>query len=227
MRRAVSVSALLHGLVAGLVLVWMLLAHRAVVQERPDVLPQVELLIGQGGTAEGAPPPGAVPAEATKAAVTAPPAAAPPPPPPDPDAAPAPVPPPAEAAPPAPPVETTQPAPPAPAAPAAVRLGDGTPAPPAEITDPLSFVTAGPDALNVAPEYPIEAARRREQGAVSLALHIDATGAVAEVEVLRSSGSPRLDAAAREALAKWHFRPAFKDGAAVPSTVEQVINFFF
>jgi protein TonB len=175
-----------------------------------------------------------------------PPVQAPPPPPPDPQAAPAPQPaPPAEPAPepapkpaappvppPAPPAPKAAPeAPPAPppsrAAPPAVRLGDGIAAPPAELRGPLDDIAAGPDATNTAPEYPMEAARRRETGAVVLTLHVDASGGVVRADIIQSSGSPRLDAAARTKLLTWHFHPAIKDGQPVPSVVQQVVDFTF
>ena len=114
---------------------------------------------------------------------------------------------------------------PQPPAPPEIRLGDGDAAPPAEIEDPLSFVKANADTTNVAPEYPLDAARRHETGRVQLALHVDAQGRVVEAEIVQSSGSPSLDQAARRQLQTWHFRPAFKDGHAVPSIVQQGIAF--
>lgn len=121
------------------------------------------------------------------------------------------------------PAPTPDPAPPMRPAPASIRLGDGLVAPP--VDNPLGFVTPGPDSRNTAPEYPAEAARRHEQGVVMLELGVDAQGKVISVKVVHSSGSPRLDEAARRQLATWHFRPAFKDGQAVPSVFPQTIEF--
>jgi protein TonB len=73
----------------------------------------------------------------------------------------------------------------------------------------------------------MEAARRHEQGVVRLELRVDAQGRVESVEIVQSSGSPRLDEAARKQLATWHFRPAFKDGLAVPSVFPQTIEFAY
>ncbi len=147
----------------------------------------------------------------------------------------APQPKPAPEVPPAPPAPPSEPAKPsgapvaqaAPPAPAAVRLGDGGTPPPAEIDSPYGYVTAGPDAKNYAPEYPIEAARRHEEGTVVLAMHIDETGAVTDIDILQSSGSSRLDGAAKKQLLTWHFRPAIRNGQAVSSVVEQSIDFKF
>jgi protein TonB len=86
-------------------------------------------------------------------------------------------------------------------------------------------VTADPNVRNVAPEYPAEAVRRRERGLVKLALRIDIEGRVLAVAIVKSSGFPRLDEAARKTLSTWRFRPAFKDGHAVESVLEQPIEF--
>lgn len=106
-----------------------------------------------------------------------------------------------------------------------MNLGDGLAGNYAVIESPLDIVKAGPDAKNTPPDYPLEAARRHEQGTVVMALHIDATGKVSEVEILQSSGSYSLDHAAQIQLRTWHYRPAIKNGAAIPSVVEQSIEF--
>lgn len=61
---------------------------------------------------------------------------------------------------------------------------------------------------NPAPTYPAMAKRLREQGRVVLRAHVTAAGGVDEIQVRSSSGSPRLDEAAREAVARWKFVPA-------------------
>lgn len=62
------------------------------------------------------------------------------------------------------------------------------------------------------PEYPALSRRKEEQGAVVLRLLIGVDGNVQESQVAQSSGSPRLDEAARAALAKCQFRPGTVDG---------------
>lgn len=65
--------------------------------------------------------------------------------------------------------------------------------------------------------YPAASARAREQGSVLLRVLVDATGAVQEVRIERSSGHARLDAAARDAVLHGRFRPVMRDGAAIPA----------
>ncbi len=62
--------------------------------------------------------------------------------------------------------------------------------------------------------YPIEALRDREQGTVILRVLVGADGSVLGVEIERSSGSRSLDRAAREAVGKWRFHPATRNGVA-------------
>ena len=62
------------------------------------------------------------------------------------------------------------------------------------------------------PEYPPAARRANETGTVLLSFLIDAGGRVIQSKVERSSGSRRLDEAAREGLGLCKFRPATVDG---------------
>ncbi|NCT69261.1 MAG: TonB family protein [Rhodanobacteraceae bacterium] len=63
--------------------------------------------------------------------------------------------------------------------------------------------------------YPPESLRLREQGFVLLRVLVDADGSAQRVEIERGSGHPRLDAAARDAVRRAHFRPVLQDGRAV------------
>jgi protein TonB len=67
--------------------------------------------------------------------------------------------------------------------------------------------------------------RRGEEGQVLCSIHIDSSGSVTRVDVIRSSGSARLDRAAQDALEKWRFLPARKDGRAVASRVPHAVTF--
>ena len=67
------------------------------------------------------------------------------------------------------------------------------------------------------PVWPKEALRRELQGTVTMEFKIDADGSVAESRVLKSSGSPLLDEAARFGLAKCKFHPNTLDGKAQPT----------
>jgi protein TonB len=78
---------------------------------------------------------------------------------------------------------------------------------------------------NAAPAYPEPARARGEQGVVALELAIGTDGRVIAVQVLRSSGSPILDAAARRAALEWRFRPATQDGQPVPAQARTTVQF--
>jgi len=75
------------------------------------------------------------------------------------------------------------------------------------------------------PEYPAAAFRSREEGTVLVRADIDANGNPTNVEVAKRSGSRDLDRAAVEAVGKWRFEPAIKNGKAVASTVQVPIDF--
>jgi periplasmic protein TonB len=67
-----------------------------------------------------------------------------------------------------------------------------------------------------APTYPREALLNGIQGTVVLKVLVDLDGKPLSVEIERSSGNRRLDdAARRQVLRKWMFRPAIRDGQAV------------
>jgi TonB family protein len=82
---------------------------------------------------------------------------------------------------------------------------------PAEAKGDLSAPTATREAD---PAYPLELMKQNIQGTVTLYAVIRSDGSVTDVRVLRSVDD-RLDEFAREALARWHFRPATKNGNAV------------
>ena len=65
------------------------------------------------------------------------------------------------------------------------------------------------------PVYPREAAIRGDHGAVTLLIHISPEGLASDVDIAQSSGYPALDQAARNAVWKWHFLPAVKDGKPI------------
>ncbi len=76
----------------------------------------------------------------------------------------------------------------------------------------------------VDPGYPLELMRENVKGTVTLYAVIHSDGSVGDVRVLNSPDD-RLDAFARAALARWHFRPAMKNG--VPVALEAVVNIPF
>jgi len=85
--------------------------------------------------------------------------------------------------------------------------------------DSVEYVRAPP------PVYPRESQRKREHGTVVLRVLVDALGRPAQIQVERSSGHDRLDTAARDAVAKFLFRPYEVDGIAKPAQVLIPIGF--
>jgi protein TonB len=75
------------------------------------------------------------------------------------------------------------------------------------------------------PHYPAQAKRQREEGEVRLRVELDENGRVASVTVVSSSGSPRLDEAARRAIESWRCRPAQRDGQPVRAVALQSLAF--
>lgn len=73
--------------------------------------------------------------------------------------------------------------------------------------------------------YPIEAVRRHEHGTVVLRVLVGQDGRPQTIEVETSSGSPRLDAAARSAVEKWTFRAGTRGGLAFAAWARVPITF--
>jgi len=63
--------------------------------------------------------------------------------------------------------------------------------------------------------YPPSSIRAHEEGQVLLNVLVDADGHAQRVEIARGSGHAALDAAAREAVLRAHFKPVLRDGVAV------------
>jgi TonB family protein len=76
----------------------------------------------------------------------------------------------------------------------------------------------------VDPGYPLELMRQNVHGTVALYAVIHSDGTVGTVQVLRGIDD-RLDAYAREALSRWRFQPATKNGMAVDLETVVLIPF--
>ena len=72
---------------------------------------------------------------------------------------------------------------------------------------------------NPAPRYPLAARRAGEQGTVTLKVRVTSEGLPERVEVEKTSGSSRLDAAALDAVRQWRFVPARRGATPVESWV--------
>jgi protein TonB len=110
--------------------------------------------------------------------------------------------------------ETPRPAPEATPAPPPVRAPSAS----AEATSPIPIASP-------APRYPPRALRRRETGTVRVQVEVGVDGVPIDVSVATSSDSRELDRAAVDAVRKWRFRPAQRDGQAVSSTVVIPVEF--
>ncbi len=78
---------------------------------------------------------------------------------------------------------------------------------------------------NAPPSYPPLARQLREQGVVMLNVRVSTSGAPEVVEIHVSSGSTRLDEAARLTVAQWRFVPARQGTAPVAAWVVVPVRF--
>lgn len=111
-------------------------------------------------------------------------------------------------------IETPRPAPqPAPTAPPPSMRAPG-------VADVAAVPISSP-----APSYPRRAMQRRETGTVRVQVQVGLDGRPSDVRVLESSESRDLDRAALDAVRKWRFRPAQRNGQPVEATVVVPIAF--
>ncbi len=73
--------------------------------------------------------------------------------------------------------------------------------------------------------YPQAAFRRREEGWVQVEFTVTADGTVANAHVIDSQPARVFDRAALDAVARWSFSPALRNGQAVESTMRRRIEF--
>ncbi len=112
--------------------------------------------------------------------------------------------------------EIPTPAPPAPAE-------EGEPEPERPLVIPPRIDASQLD--NPAPVYPTRSRQMREQGRVLLDVYILPDGSVGEIRLRESSGFPRLDRSALEAVKGWRYVPAMRGGVAIPYWYVQPVNF--
>jgi protein TonB len=127
-------------------------------------------------------------------------------------------------------------------APPMLSVADSTPllvempaaAPAQPVVVPVARPDDGPPSLDaaalscvnrVAPTYPPQSRRMREEGTVDVRIEININGNVADAQVTRSSGHPRLDAAALESVRQWHCEPARRGGRNVGAVALQSFEF--
>jgi TonB family protein len=91
---------------------------------------------------------------------------------------------------------------------------------------PVILHVSQPPALskpeNCRDDYPFFARVFGRKGTSELAFTVSADGTVRDIKIAKSSGSSGLDDAAVDCVARWHYRPALKDGQLVdaPMTVK-------
>lgn len=127
------------------------------------------------------------------------------------------------------PVIATRPEPAAvvatPAAAVAAPATTGTPTeakPPPQAEAPAAVAPPRFDAAylnNPRPAYPSLARRMGEEGRTVLRVLVSAEGLPDQIELRQGTGSPRLDAAAQEAVKRWRFVPARQGGKAIAAWV--------
>jgi protein TonB len=105
-----------------------------------------------------------------------------------------------------------------------IATPEASPAPIVEPTAPTDAI--GIAATHTTPPYPASALRMGEQGSVRLHIAINEDGDVSSVEVTQSSGSRRLDEAARAWVQQhWKYQPATIDGKATTATSDAMVVF--
>ena len=112
--------------------------------------------------------------------------------------------------------------------PAAPPVPVAVPAAPVANSAPQAISAARFDAdylHNPKPVYPTFSRRNGEEGKVLLKVRVSAQGSALDVTVSKSSGFPRLDTAAQEAVGRWRFIAARRGDEPVESSVIVPITF--
>jgi periplasmic protein TonB len=120
---------------------------------------------------------------------------------------------------------TAAPTPPSPepVAPAAPTVS--APPAPAAPAQPRTITTGIEYLQEPRTEYPPLSKRLGEQGKVLLRVLVNEKGRPEQIQIQKSSGSARLDEAARQAVSRALFKPFMEDGKAVAGLVSVPISF--
>ena len=78
---------------------------------------------------------------------------------------------------------------------------------------------------NPKPTYPMLSRRAGEEGRVMLRVMVEVSGTPSKVEIEKSSGFPRLDEAALDAVKRWKFVPARRGTEAIAESVVVPLSF--
>jgi periplasmic protein TonB len=110
-------------------------------------------------------------------------------------------------------------------APGAAAAGDNTAAAGADSGSAGGQTTGAVLIKAVGARYPTAAMRARQQGWVIVAFTVGADGSTSDVKVVDAQPRRVFDRAAMDAVERYRFTPAMKDGVAVSSTKQQRIEF--
>lgn len=103
-----------------------------------------------------------------------------------------------------------------------IEVAQAAPSPP----QPATPARSADYLANPKPPYPALSKRLGEEGTVRLNILVNPDGGVAQLELLESSGHPRLDRSAMATVrSQWKFEPARQDGRAVAAWVIVPIQF--
>lgn len=111
-------------------------------------------------------------------------------------------------APPQPP-QPAEPSPPVAAAPAPAPAAPPGPVLPKQITSGIEYIE--PPRVN----YPATSKRMGEEGVVQFKVTVNTSGRAEKVDIIKSSGYPRLDDEARRAVMRAVYKPYIEDGRAI------------
>ncbi|MBN8739961.1 MAG: hypothetical protein BGP24_23630 [Lysobacterales bacterium 69-70] len=106
-----------------------------------------------------------------------------------------------------------------------------TPAEPAAAPASAPVAAAGGETRDavlvrsVPPQYPNAALRRRQEGWVQVEFTVTSDGAVANARVLDADPPRTFDRAALDAVQRWNFNPALRNGTPVEATIRRRIEF--
>lgn len=105
---------------------------------------------------------------------------------------------------------------------AAPAPAPGAAAPPAGpvATGPMPRLIHAPP-----PDYPRDALRAGISGEVVIRIDVGVDGVPASMEIVRSSRNRSLDRAALQAVRKWRFAPATRNGTPIAVSVQQTVSF--
>lgn len=124
------------------------------------------------------------------------------------------------------PRDTTRPAPPVGEQPRIVEPPAPPIAPPLPPAPPAIADSDAPVPISrPAPRYPPQALRRGVGGSVRVLATVAPDGSVERMELAQGSGNRDLDRAAMEAVRRWTFRPATRNGQPVTATVIVPLEF--